>query len=147
MSIEFNLFGWDEIIQNVQGLADSSEVDHINKDVIEEASGKAEEVIRNKFPRSKDNSKSGKKGYKPGGHFIDNIPKTNIRKTKGGMYRIIGETKETGEYFYTKFPEFGTSKQPPHFAFADARQVAQEVLDSRGIEEYSKLLQEKLDGK
>lgn len=138
--------GWDEIINNVYYLADSREIDAINKKLIEEATVEAEKVIKDKFNRSKDNSKSGIKNYRPSGHFVDNIPKSKIRKNRSGMSRTIGETEKNGDYFYTQFPEFGTSKQPPVHAFADAREAAQNILDN-GIGEYNKLLQEKLDGK
>lgn len=147
MAIEFELLGFDDIMKQLEGLADSSEMENVNKKIVSQVANKVKEEIRPRIPRSKDNSKSGKKGYRPHGHFADNIPQSNIKKSKGSMYIVIGEQNENGKYFYWTFKEFGTSKMPPTPVFGQARELAQKQLDELGVEEYSRLLQSKFDGR
>lgn len=145
MSIEFELLGFDDIIRNLEDLADSSEMEVVDKKIITTVSEKVKNTIKPKIPKSSDNSKSGKNGYRPNGHFADNIPTSNIKKKKGSMYITLGEENENGEYFYWTFKEFGTSKMPPCPVFGQAREEAQKMIDELGVVEYSALLQRKLD--
>ncbi|MBZ9690712.1 hypothetical protein G9F69_004395 [Clostridium sp. M14] len=135
------------MIKQLEGLADSSEMENVDRKVITTVAEKVKNDIKPKISKSKDNSKSGKRGYRPSGHFADNIPQSNIKKKKGYMYITLGEENEDGEYFYWKFKEFGTSKMPPCPVFGEAREKAQKMLDELGTVEYSKLLQKKLDGR
>lgn len=146
MGIEFELLGFDEIINQVQGLVDSSELYSLNEKIVTTVTENVKEEIRPKIPKSEDNSKSGKKGYRPHGHFADNIPQSSIKKSKEGLYIVLGEENEEGEYFYWTFKEFGTSKMPPTPVFGQAREMAQKMLEDLGVEEYSRLLQRKLGG-
>lgn len=147
MAIEFELLGFDEIMNQLSTLSDSSEMDKVNKKIVTAVAEKVKSEIQPKIPKSGDNSKSGKKGYRPSGHFADNIPQSNIKKSKGSMYIVLGEQNEEGEFFYWRFKEFGTSKMPPTPVFGEARESAQKMLDELGVEEYSRLLQQKLDGR
>ncbi|EES49233.1 HK97 gp10 family phage protein [Clostridium botulinum] len=147
MSIEFELKGFDDIIKQLECLFSSGEIENIDKNILTTVTNKMKSEIKPKIPKSKDNSESGKKGYRPNGHFADNIPQSNIKKKKGYMYITLGEENEDGEYFYWKFKEFGTSKMPPCPVFGEAREKAQKMLDELGTVEYSKLLQKKLDGR
>ncbi len=147
MNIEFELKGFDDIIKQLEGLADSTEMENVDRKIIAQVAEKVKNDIKPKIPKSKDNGKSGKKGYRPSGHFADNIPQSNIKKKKGSMYITIGEENEEGEYFYWTFKEFGTSKMPPTPVFGEVREKAQKMLDELGVEEYSRLLQQKLEGR
>lgn len=134
MDIDFNFDSFDKILKEVA------------EKIVNEESEIAKNEVASKFPKSKDNSKSGKRGYRPSEHFKDNVPKSKIKKKEDFIYIVIGEENENGEYFYTKFPEWGTSKIKPALVFAKVREQIQKELEEKGIEAYSKLLQEKLGG-
>lgn len=146
MQIDMNFDSFDKILKEVEKLATSTEIDEVAEKIVNEESEIAKSEISSRFPKSKDNSKSGKRGYRPSGHFAENVPKSKVKKKKGYIYIVIGEEKDEGEYFYTKFPEWGTSKIKPALVFAKVREQIQKELEEKGIEEYSKLLQEKLGG-
>ena len=97
MDINFNFDGLDTILKNLEGLALGSELDEVAIKIITEEAEKAQEEISSKFPKSKDNSKSGKRGNRPSGHFSDNIPKSKVKK-KGDFISItLGDEKKNGE--------------------------------------------------
>lgn len=146
MNIDMQFLGLNDLINNVEKLASSSEMEAVNRKIIKEASAKGKNILKGKITRSKNNSKSGRKGYRPKGHYADNVPETNIKKKGSYLYCTLGETKEKGMYFYWNFKEWGTSKIAPVPVFAQAREEVQEILDSIGIKEYKRLLQEKLGG-
>lgn len=146
MDIEFELLGFDDIMKQLETLATGSELDEVAEKIITDEVSKAKSEIASKFPRSKDNSKSGKRGNRPSSHFVDNIPQSKIKKKDGYLYIEVGESKDDGEFWYTKFPEWGTSRQKPNLVFAKVRETIQKDLNEKGIEEYGKLLQEKLGG-
>ena len=146
MNIEFNFDGLDTILKNLEGLAMGSELDEIATKIVTEEAEKAQAEIQRKFPKSKDNSKSGKRGNRPSGHFADNVPKSKIKK-KGDFISItLGDEKKNGNYVYTNYKEFGTSKMDPALVFAKVRETIKAELNIKGVAEYGKLLQEKLGG-
>lgn len=146
MQIDMNFDSFDKILKEVEKLATSTEIDEVAEKIVNEEAEIAKNEVSNRFPKSKDNKKSGKRGYRPSGHFKDNVPKSKIKKKEDFIYIVIGEENDDGEYFYTKFPEWGTSKIKPALVFAKVREQIQKELEEKGIEEYSKLLQEKLGG-
>ena len=146
MSIEIEFMGLDDILKNLEGLAFGSELDQVATKIIEEEAEKAKSEIASNFPKSKDNSKSGKRGNRPRGHFADNVPKSKVKKKNDFINITLGDEKENGEYFYTNYKEFGTSKMMPALIFAKVRETIKVELNEKGIKEYGKLLQEKLGG-
>lgn len=146
MNINMEFKGLDELIRNVESLASESEMNKVNRKIIKIAADKGKELLRSRITRSKDNSKSGKAGYRPSGHYADNIPQTGIKKKGKFYYCTLGETKDEGMYFYWNFKEWGTSKIAPTPVFAQTKEEVQQVLDSVGIKAYEKLLREKLGG-
>lgn len=152
MAFEFEFKGFLEIMQELETLCDSNEMNNVNKKIVEGVSSKVVTEIKPKIPLSKDLNKSGKKPKGqirqiPEKHSADNIPVSKYKKTKNGGYITIGWTEgDNQENFYYKFSEFGTSKLPPLHIFGDARDIAYKYLDEEGIKEYSQLLQKKLDG-
>ena len=144
VTLEFK--GLQEIIAKLESIGQGEAVANVEKKIITEASEQAKKSIHDHFQASKDHSKSGRKGYRPnGGHFRDNIPVSNIRKGSKGYYLIIGDKKGDGDYWYSKFPNFGTSKQPPNHAFEFGYEAAKKVLDEQGIKQFEELLQKALD--
>jgi HK97 gp10 family phage protein len=143
MDFTFELKGFSDIMQELENLCDSAEMNNINKKIVSDVSAKVAEEIKPKIPESKDLSKSGKTGNRPSKHTRDNIQITNFKKTKNGGYVTI---KPSDDNWYFNFQEFGTSKMPPLHIFGDARDYAYKLLDAEGIIEYQKILQQKLDG-
>ena len=138
--VEFRFDGLNELISKLDGLGKGQEVEKIERELILEALDKAEKSIKQHFQRSKDNSKSGIRGHHVGGHYVDNIPKSNIKKNSKGMYMTLGEKSENGDYAYARFPNYGTSKQAPNFAYEYAYESAQKSLDEQGIKKFEDLL-------
>lgn len=147
MAFDFELKGFNKIMQELENLCDGVEMNSVNKKIVEDVSGKVVAEIRPKMPVSEDLSKSGKKGNRPSKHSADAIPISKYKNTQRGGYITIGWTQgDNDENFYYKFHEFGTSKFPPLHIFGDARDIAYKYLDEEGIKEYQQLLQKKLDG-
>lgn len=139
--VEMKFEGLNEIINTLERMGQSGEIENVEKELIIEATEEAKQTIKQHFNRSRDYHKSGKKGYRPTGHFVDNIPQTDIKKTRSGMYLTIGAKDEYDQFFYSKFPNFGTSRQPPNFAFEYAYESAKKCLNQQGIEKFETLLQ------
>lgn len=146
MNINMEFKGLDELIKNVESMASETEMAKVNREIIKEAAEKGKELLKSRITRSKDNSKSGKKGYRPSGHYADNVPSTNIKKKGSFYYCTLGETKEEGTYFYWNFKEWGTSKIVAVPAFGETREDVEALLIEIGLKEYTKLLQRKLGG-
>jgi HK97 gp10 family phage protein len=95
------------------------------------------------MPRSADNAKSGKKGYRPHGHAKDNVPTKVTAKYGEVGWTLLGDAED---WFYMKFVEWGTSKQPPqdfiYSVMAESDADYSRIADA----EYQRLLNEKLGG-
>lgn len=139
--IELRFDGLQELINKLERAGKLDEIASTQEKLIMSGTEEAKKQIKSHFPRSGDNSKSGKKGYRPSGHFVDNIPQTNIKQNSKGMYLTLGAKTEKDPYFYSKFPNFGTSKQPPNFAFQYAYESAQKLLDEQGVKEFEALIE------
>ncbi|MNO08216.1 hypothetical protein D3C81_2307560 [compost metagenome] len=65
-----------------------------------------------------------------------------IKKVKGNLQIVIGwEKSDNSPYFYMKFIEFGTSKQPPKAPFKRAFIKQRKEWTGIFIEEYNNLLE------
>ncbi|WP_349398922.1 HK97-gp10 family putative phage morphogenesis protein, partial [Clostridium perfringens] len=74
--------------------------------------------------KSRDNSKSGRKGSRPSGHAADNIPQPKFKKIKGRQYVIVGWDKsDNSKYWYMKIEEWGSSQRPPHHSFGKVNKI------------------------
>lgn len=84
-----------------------------------------------------------KKGYRPSGHAADNIP--TKATTKGGEvgWTLLGDAEN---WFYMKFVEWGTTKQPPQDFLYNTMEECRGQWDTIADQEYQKLLNEKLGG-
>lgn len=148
MEFEFKLTGLDELIREVEKVASGDEIDKVTKKILTEEAEVAKNKIKGGFPTSKykyTSQMSGKRGYRPNGHFADNIPVSKIKK-KGDFINITVGSPDDGEYFYSRFPEWGTSKQKGLLIFAKVREEISKEIESKFIEEYTKLLNDKLGG-
>lgn len=142
MAFEFELKGFDEIIQSLENLCGSEELLNVNKEIVSEISEKVVEEIKPKIPESNDLSKSGNKGNRPSKHTRDAIEVSKFKKSKNGGYVTI---KPSADNWYFSFLEFGGSKHSPLHIFGDARDYAYKLLDAEGLKQYQQILQQKLD--
>ncbi len=99
--IEFE--GLDELIKTCESSATENQLENTDKKVLKECGDLAYETVKPLIHKSKDNSKSGRKGSRPNGHALDNISKPKISKKKGKLQCIVGwEKSDNTPYFYMK---------------------------------------------
>ncbi|EGT4137901.1 hypothetical protein EQZ09_08855 [Clostridium perfringens] len=137
--IEFE--GLDELIKTCESLATENQLENTNKKVLKECGDLAYETVKPLIHKSKDNSKSGRKGSRPNGHALDNIPKPKISKKKGKIQCIVGwEKSDNTPYFYMKMEEWGTSKRPPHHSFGVVNKLLRKQYSNIALKHYEKLV-------
>ncbi|WP_124041800.1 HK97-gp10 family putative phage morphogenesis protein [Clostridium perfringens] len=137
--IEFE--GLDELIKTCESLATENQLENTDKKVLKECGDLAYETVKPLIHKSKDNSKSGRKGSRPNGHALDNIPKPKISKKKGKLQCIVGwEKSDNTPYFYMKMEEWGTSKRPPHHSFGVVNKLLRKQYSNIALKHYEKLV-------
>lgn len=102
MKVTFEFEGLKELQNRLETLASDSEIRKTNKQIFQRSVDYTEPRMKAVMARSADNSKSGKKGYRPSGHAADNIP--TKATTKGGEvgWTLLGDAEN---WFYMKFVE------------------------------------------
>lgn len=110
MKLTMEFVGLNEIIDALEEMAGDKEVDKLKRDVFRQCATVTEAAMRSLMPRSGNNRKSGRIGYRPPGHAQDNIPVTVSKNGAKVGWIIKGQDRP---FFYMKFVEWGTSKQPP----------------------------------
>jgi HK97 gp10 family phage protein len=141
MEITFRFEGFEEVRNAVEALASDSEVGALNKRIFERSADITEPKMKAHMARSADNSKSGKKGYRPPGHAADNIPKKATAKKGEVGWELNGDAEN---WFYMKFVEWGTSKMPPRDFLDNTKSECESEYHMIAEEEYQKKLSEKL---
>ncbi|HAT4306748.1 TPA: hypothetical protein I9080_000504 [Clostridium perfringens] len=137
--IEFE--GLNELIKTCESLATENQLENTDKKVLKECGDLAYETVKPLIHKSKDNSKSGRKGSRPNGHALDNIPKPKISKKKGKLQCIVGwEKSDNTPYFYMKMEEWGTSKRPPHHSFGVVNKLLRKQYSNIALKHYEKLV-------
>ena len=122
-----------------------------NKRIVQRGADIGHKAMKQKAPRSKDHSKSGR-GYKgggtmrpSGGHAAENIPLGNPRATGTAASAKVGWTLgDNSEYFYMKFVNWGTVKMPPRNFIDPAAAVVEPQLPGIAMQEYEKTIQQTL---
>lgn len=98
---KIELEGMDELIDKVNKLGKKGE--EIKKNTLNEAGNLVKRSMEIKAPKSKENKR----------HMADNINVSDIENEDGVDFVKIGPNKgDNSEFFYSKFSEWGTSKQP-----------------------------------
>lgn len=125
----------------MEQLADDAEIAKVNKKVFRRAADATKPRMESHMPRSADNSKSGKRGYRPPGHAKDNIPVKVTTKYGEVGWTLLGDAEN---WFYMKFVEWGTTKQPPQDFLYNTRAESEDDYSRIADEEYQAFLNEKL---
>lgn len=139
MTLEFE--GLKELQKKMEQLADDTEIAKVNKKVFRRAADATKPRMESHMPRSADNSKSGKRGYRPPGHAKDNIPVKVTTKYGEVGWTLLGDAEN---WFYMKFVEWGTTKQPPQDFLYNTRAESEDDYSRIADEEYQAFLNEKL---
>lgn len=143
MKVTFEFKGLEDVKKRLEALASDTEISKTNKKIFQRAVEITEPKMKSNMPKSKDNLKSGRKGYRPSGHAADNIPKKATSKGGEVGWSLLGDAEN---WFYMKFVEWGTSKQPPRDFIYNTVEESYNEWDTIADEEYQKLLNEKLGG-
>ena len=143
MDITFKAEGFEEVRTAVEALSSTAEVGRINKKIFQRSADITEPKMKERMPRSADNTKSGKLYYRPTGHARDNIPKTLTTKKAQIGCNLNGDAEN---WFYMKFVEWGTSKMPPRDFLDNTKTELEGQYHAIAEQEYQKALNEKLGG-
>lgn len=141
MQITLDFEELKDLQRKIEEISYDAEIKQVNKKIYKRAVEATQPRMKAKMPRSADNSKSGKTGYRPPGHAADNIPK-KVTVNYGQVGWILNGDAEN--WFYMKFVEWGTSRQPPHDFIFNTRQESEGDYIKMADEEYQKFLNEKL---
>ena len=144
MEISFSFKGFEEVRRGVEALASDAEILATNKRIYQRSADVTEPRMKSHMPQSVDNTKSGKKGYRPPGHARDNIPKKVTNKSATVGWELKGDAQN---WFYMKFVEWGTTKmQPPRDFLENTREESELDYHRFAEEEYQMLLNRILGG-
>lgn len=141
VTIEFK--GLKELQQAIEQLVSDAEIKKVNREIYRRCVEITQAKMKAKIPRSGDNSKSGKRDYRPSGHAADNIPQKVTTNYGESGWALIGDAED---WFYMKFVEWGTTKQPPRDFIFSVREESDSDYTRIADEEYQKLLDAKLGG-
>ena len=147
MKIYLDFSGLEETLKALEECASEKEQRAANKRIVDRSIPIVKEAMQRRIPVSADNSKSGKEGYRPGGHAKENVPisKTSTRGTQAWA-EVGWQLGDSSEYFYMKFVEWGTWKMPPRDFIEVAIKETQGRIAEIAKEEYEALLARKLGG-
>ena len=140
MQISFKFEGFDKVRNAIEALASSEEIGKVNKRIFQQSADYIEPRMKARMPRSANNAKSGKQGYRPPGHAQDNIPKKVTTKKGEVGWNLNGDAEN---WFYMKFVEWGTWKMPPRDFIDSTKEEAEPELNTIAEREYQQLLNEK----
>lgn len=141
MDIKIEFEGLDELIKQCEELGTEKELEDTNKKILKECGDLAYKTVKPLIHRSKDNSKSGRKGSRPAGHAADNVPQPKFKKIKGRQYVIVGWDKlDNSEYWYMKIEEWGSSQRPPHHSFGKVNKILRKQYDNIAKKQYENLI-------
>lgn len=143
MKITMEFVGLEKLRKQIESLASQSEIDAMNKRIFQRCADETEPKMKSHMPRSADNSKSGKRGYRPPGHARDNVPKKVTKKKAEVGWNLKGDAEN---WFYMKFVEWGTTKQPPQDFIYTTMNEMDGTYSSIAEQECQAMLKQKLGG-
>lgn len=140
MNIKFE--GLDELIKEVEKVANQAEIEKINTKILEKCGKGAQGVVKNKMPRSENPMISGRNGSRTGKHSADNVPLSGVKNKNGYQSIIVGwEKSDISPYFYVKFTEWGTSKLKPQAYMLNTKLELEGFFSTIAEEEYERLIE------
>lgn len=143
MKFTFEFDGLAELQKQLEVLASDAEINKTNKRIFKRAVDYSAPKMKEVMAKSGNYAKSGKKGYRPPGHAADNIPMKATAKYGELGWTLLGDAEN---WFYMKFVEWGTTKQPPQDFIYNTIKNSEDEWGKIANEEYQKLLNEKLGG-
>lgn len=143
MRISFEFEGLKELQEGIQKLASDAEIRKSNKKIYQECADVTHPRMKSHMPRSGNNAKSGRKGYRPPGHAADNIPKKVTSTSAEIGWTLLGDAEN---WFYMKFVEWGTSRQPPQDFIYNTIEECDGEYSQIAEKEYKALLDSKIGG-
>lgn len=147
MKIKLDFSGLEELMKSLEDCATDTELKAANKRIVNRSTPIVKEAMQKRIPVSADNSKSGKVGYRPGGHAKNNVPISRISTRGTQAWAEVGWTLgDSSEYFYMKFVEWGTWKMPPRDFIEIAIKETEDQIAAIAKDEYEALLARKLGG-
>lgn len=147
MKIALDFSGLEELMKNLEDCATDTELKAANKRIVNRSTPIVKEAMQKRIPVSANNAKSGKAGYRPGGHAKNNVPISRISTRGTQAWAEVGWTLgDSSEYFYMKFVEWGTWKMPPRDFIEIAIKETEDQIAAIAKDEYEALLALKLGG-
>ena len=141
ISLEFD--GMKELLKQMERLADDTEIRKTNREIYQQCADVTQPRMQAHMPRSANNAKSGKKGYRPPGHAKDNVPKKVTAKQAEVGWSLLGDAEY---WFYMKFVEWGTTKQTPQDFIYNTLEECDGEYSRIAEKEYQALLNSKIGG-
>ena len=147
MEIEMEFEGLDKLQEAFQTLATDAQVQQVERRIVTRCRDYAAIKMAEKVPKSRDNSKSGKKGYRPPGHAASNVPVSGIRTAGGLPFATVGwEKADSSAFFYVKFIEWGTHKMQPRDFIYTTLNECRATWDRFAENEIQSFISDKLGG-
>lgn len=143
MQITFEFEGLKEMQAQIERLASESEIRATNKKIFQQCAEATEPRMKSHMAKSKNNAKSGRKGYRPPGHAADNIPKKVTGTSAEVGWKLNGDAEN---WFYMKFVEWGTSKMAPRDFIENTKAESDGEYSRIANQGYQALLDAKLGG-
>ncbi len=141
MRVTLEFEGLKELQKQLEALADETEIRKTNQAIYQRCADATEPRMKAHMPRSGDNAASGKKGYRPPGHARDNVPKKVTARQAEVGWSLLGDAES---WFYMKFVEWGTTKQPPQDFIYNTLEECDGEYSRIADSEYQALLDAKL---
>lgn len=139
--------GLEELTRACEDCASDLELANVNRKIVERSSAVVKAAMEKRIPMSGDNSKSGKKGVRPGGHARKNVPVSAIKFDGAAASAEVGwKLSDNSEYFYMKFVNWGTTKMAPREFIQSAIAEVEGETSEIARQEYEALLKAKIGG-
>lgn len=151
MEISFDTANLDELIKTMNQIANNPERLEVDKKIVKRCGDYTKPVMQKEIPRSRDNSKSGRRLKGGGtsrpqhGHAADNIPMSRPTIKDGAAKVEIGwKLSDNSEYFYMKFVNWGTASRPPNPFITRAVKKSENEYVEIATEEYQDFIKTKM---
>lgn len=133
--------GLDDLIKESEKIANQSELDKLNKKILQKCGDVVAKELKPKVTRSKDVSRSGNKGSRTFEHAADNINVSKIKNTKGTKFIFIGWKRgKNAPFNYMQYEEWGNTTRPPKPMLHPTIEEVKPELNEIAVKEYEELI-------